>query len=108
MPSLGSVPSRDSFASFGSFLRFLRRRARLTQRELAIAVNYSEGQISHFEHDRRTPDLATLVALFVPALDLEQSPEDTAHLLALAAESRAEAAESMPPALSPADIPALA
>ncbi|MBC8162671.1 MAG: tetratricopeptide repeat protein [Roseiflexaceae bacterium] len=77
-----------TFATFGAFLRFLRRRARLTQRELAVAVNYSEGQVCHLENDRRTPDLATLVALFVPALQLEHAPQDTARLLALAATHR--------------------
>lgn len=75
--------------SFGRFLRFLRRRARLTQRELAIAVNYSEGQVCHLENDRRVPELTTLAALFVPALGLEDAPDDTARLLALAAGARA-------------------
>ncbi len=88
MPRVASGQPRETFVSFGAFLRFLRRRARLTQRELAIAVNYSEGQICHLEHDRRTPELATLAALFVPALGLEQAPDDVAHLLTLAAAAR--------------------
>ncbi len=56
-----------------------------------MAVNHSEGQICHLERDRRTPDLATLVALFVPALELEDAPDDTVQLLALAAASRTPA-----------------
>ena len=63
-----SVHTPAAFSHFGAYLRFLRRRARLTQRELAIAVNYSEGQICHLERGRRAPELATLAALFVPAL----------------------------------------
>jgi Helix-turn-helix domain len=35
----------SSFADFGTLLRALRRQARLTQRELGIAVGYSEAQI---------------------------------------------------------------
>jgi hypothetical protein len=52
----------DSFTSFGELLRFLRRRARLTQRELSIAVGYSEPQISYLESTRRLPDAATVAA----------------------------------------------
>lgn len=80
-----SVHTPAAFSHFGAYLRFLRRRARLTQRELAIAVNYSEGQICHLERGRRAPELATLAALFVPALQLEQAPEEAAQLLRLAA-----------------------
>ena len=35
-------PSGLNFDTFGELLRFLRKRAQLTQRELAIAVGYSE------------------------------------------------------------------
>ncbi|NJM07136.1 XRE family transcriptional regulator [Candidatus Gracilibacteria bacterium] len=87
----------DSFATFGSYLRFLRRRARLTQRELAVAVNYSEGQICHLERDRRVPDLATLAALFVPALQLEEAPKESARLLALAAQNNRYAEQATLP-----------
>jgi predicted ATPase/transcriptional regulator with XRE-family HTH domain len=93
--------ANDVHSTFGAFLRYLRRRARLTQRELAMAVNYSEGQICHLEHDRRAPDLATLAALFVPALGLEDAPADTARLLDLASAARSAAragAAPQPPA----------
>lgn len=88
MSTLVHTRLQDSQRTFGAYLRYLRRRARLTQRELAIAVNYSEGQICHLEHDRRTPDLATLAALFVPALGLEHTSEEIARLLDLAAAAR--------------------
>src|SRR5262245_27884878 len=78
----------DQFQSFGELLRFLRRRAGLTQLDLSVAVGYSEGQISRLEHDERAPDAATLAARFVPALSLEQEPEWAARLLELGKDSR--------------------
>ena len=62
-----------SFDTFGAFLRYLRRRARLTQQQLGIAVGYSTPQISLLENGQRLPDL-TLAALFVPALGLQDEP----------------------------------
>ena len=58
------------FATFGDLLRFLRHRAGLTQRELSIAVGYSESQISRLEQNQRAPDEAALAARFLPALHL--------------------------------------
>lgn len=78
-------------ATFGDCLKHLRRRARLTQRELSIAVGYSEAQISRLEQNQRRPDLATLAASFVPALGLEEEAELAARLLELGAQTRGEA-----------------
>src|SRR4051794_2304491 len=80
--------SLSSFATFGELLRYLRRRARLQQRDLAIAVGYSEGQICRLEQNQRLPDLPTLAARFVPALDLDDVPELATRLLELAAATR--------------------
>jgi len=80
----------DSFSTFGDFLKYLRRRARLTQRELSIAVKYSEAQISRLEQNQRPPDLAALTALFIPALYIEDEPEIVARLVELAAQARGE------------------
>ena len=88
MPSLSIA--LDSFATFGDLLKFLRRRARLTQLELSIAVGYSEAQISCLEKNLRLPDLTAIKALFIPALHLEHDPETTTHLLALAESARQE------------------
>ncbi len=82
-----ATPS-DSFTTCGAMLRYLRRRARLTQRDLSIAVGYSEAQISYLEKDRRRPDPAALAALFVPALGLEHEPALAARLLELAVRAR--------------------
>ncbi|MBK6433554.1 helix-turn-helix transcriptional regulator [Candidatus Amarolinea dominans] len=69
--------------SLGELLRFLRRRARLSQRELSIAVGYSESHISRIENNERPVDRASLLALFVPAVEIENEPETIARLLAL-------------------------
>src|SRR5262245_26026499 len=88
---------QSAFATFGEMLKYLRRRAQLTQAELAIAGGYSTPHISHLEHNQRLPDQATLLALFVPALGLEDEPALVEHLLALAA-----AAHSKPHPTDPA------
>ena len=75
----------ERFTSFGDLLKFLRRRTGVTQRELSIAVGYSHAQISRLELNQRPPDLATITARFIPALDLEDQPEAAARLLELAA-----------------------
>ena len=80
--------SPNQFATFGELLKFLRRRAGLTQRELSIAVGYSDTQISRLEQNQRISDQATLSALFIPALLIEKEPEWAARLLELATEAR--------------------
>jgi predicted ATPase/transcriptional regulator with XRE-family HTH domain len=100
----GSSIPISSFGTFGELLKFLRRRAQLSQLELSIAVGYSESQISRLENNQRPPDRASLLALFVPALQLEDEPEVMACLLKLAEKTRVasirKAAESS--AASPA------
>lgn len=66
--------SYNSFTNFGDLLKYLRRRERLTQLELSIAVGYSEAQICRLEKNQRTPDLTALKALFIPALHLKMNP----------------------------------
>ncbi len=82
--------SPESFQIFGELLKFLRRRERLTQLELSIAVGYSEAQIGRLEQNQRRPDLSALKALFIPALHLENEPELTARFLQLAQSARQE------------------
>ncbi|MGE5374875.1 MAG: helix-turn-helix domain-containing protein, partial [Bacteroidota bacterium] len=88
----GSIPETtlEKFTTFGDLLRFLRRRAGITQMELSIAVGYSDAQISRLEQNLRPPDLPTIEARFVPALGLEQEPRAVARLLDLAAQVRRE------------------
>ena len=91
--------SPNSFTSFGDLLKYLRRRARLTQLELSITVGYSEGQISRLEKNLRLPDLTALKALFIPALHLEGEPQLTARFLELAQSARQEDAPA--PGIAP-------
>jgi WD40 repeat protein/transcriptional regulator with XRE-family HTH domain len=85
-----ATPSLDTFATFGDLLKYLRRRARLTQLELSIAVGYSEAQISRLEKNQRLPDLTALKALFIPTLHLEDEPQLAARFLELAQSARQE------------------
>jgi len=90
MADSDSVIPLDSFVTFGDLLKYLRRRARLTQRELSIAVGYSEAQISRLEQNQRPPDLASLTALFIPALYIDDEPLIVSRLMELAAQARGE------------------
>ncbi len=83
MQGLISV-SPQSFTSFGELLRFLRERADLSQKELALQVGYHYSYMSRIESNQRTPDPTTLMARFVPALYLDGEPEWSARLLELA------------------------
>src|SRR5690349_17837141 len=77
--------------TFGELLRYLRRRVRLTQRELGAVVGYSEGQICRLEQSQRRPDPTTVAALFLPALQLGDEPRLAQRLLELATSARTAA-----------------
>lgn len=84
MPSSVITASPDSFVDFGELIRYLRERAELSQRELALQVGYHYSYMSRIENNERIPDTATLMARFVPALGLDDEPIWTARLLKLA------------------------
>lgn len=84
-----AVVAPTGSTTFGDLLRFLRRRVRLTQRELGDAVGYSEAQICRLEQSRRLPDPSTVAALFLPALRLVDEPELGGRLVDLATAARA-------------------
>src|SRR5215213_9812304 len=88
MPTQPFSPA--AFATFGEFLKYLRRRERLTQLELSIAVGYSEAQIGRLEKNQRRPDITTLKALFIPGLHLQAEPVLSARFLELAQSARQE------------------
>jgi predicted ATPase len=69
-------------------LRFLRQRARLTQRELGAAVGYSEAHIARLEGDQRTPNPSVVGSQFVEALGLSQQPDMARRLIGLAEAAR--------------------
>jgi transcriptional regulator with XRE-family HTH domain len=82
--------STESFATFGDLLRYLRRRERLTQRELGIAVGYSESQINRLEHNIRIPEPYVIAAQFIQALHLEDDSQAAVRLVELGAKARGE------------------
>jgi transcriptional regulator with XRE-family HTH domain len=81
-PSAAVSPA--SFPSFGDLLRYLRKRAELSQRELALHVGYHYSYMSRIENNEYIPNSAMLMARFVPALGLEKEPAWTRRLLELA------------------------
>jgi WD40 repeat protein len=99
MPTASLEVALERFTTFGDLLRFLRRRSGLTQRELSIAVGYSDAQISRLEQNDRLPDVATISARFLPVLMLEDEPDVAKRLLELAATVRREdaPASGLPP-----------
>ena len=76
--------------SFGTLLRQLRRRAGMTQGELAALVGFSLSQISHLERGERLPDLAMVSEQLAPALGLAGEPRLLQRLVELAALARGE------------------
>lgn len=97
MPASSIVSDPLALSTFGELLRYVRRRARLTQRDLGIAVGYSESHINRFEKNKHLPDPATVAALFVPALDLVREPQLAARLIELASPSAPTSVEVAPP-----------
>src|SRR5574339_818818 len=95
MPASIPASTLEKFITFGDLLRFLRRRTGLTQMELAIAVGYSNTQISRLEQNERLPDIPTIEARFISALGLEEEPKAAARLLDLAANVRREDAPAL-------------
>ncbi len=86
----------STFATFGGLLKHLRRRARLTQRELGAAVGYSETYITRLEGDARLPDPGAVRAQFVEALKLNGEPELARRLVELAEQARVARARESP------------
>src|SRR5512137_2575975 len=95
MSSALPVSMLEKFTNFGDFLKFLRRRAGITQMELSIAVGYSDAQISRLEQNLRLPDIPTIEARFIPVLGLEHEPQAVTRLLDLAANIRREDAPGL-------------
>jgi len=85
MSGTAGTLSPEEFNNFGELLRFLRERADLSQRELALQVGYHYSYMSRIEKNERLPDSATLMARFIPALSLDDQPQWTERLLRLAA-----------------------
>jgi adenylate cyclase len=86
----------DGLTTFGELLRYLRRRAGLTQTALSIAVGYSDAQISRLEQNARLPNLATIQARFLPVLKLKNEPRASERLVQLARQVQQQRADKSP------------
>jgi predicted ATPase/transcriptional regulator with XRE-family HTH domain len=84
MPAGSQAITPQNFGTFGELLHYLRERAELSQRELALQVGYHYSYISRIEKNERFPDIAVLKAQFIPAMGLEEEPDWAGRLLELA------------------------
>jgi predicted ATPase/DNA-binding XRE family transcriptional regulator len=101
-------------SDFGDLLRQVRRRAGMTQSDLAAAVGYSVAMICCLEKGDRLPDVTVVAERFAPALALQDDPTLAAHLVAAAANARgqrhsvtATVTRSITVAVEEVDAPAL-
>jgi transcriptional regulator with XRE-family HTH domain len=77
-------------STFGALLYQLRKRAGMTQADLAAAVGYSSSFISGLEKGVRHVEWRMVVDRFVPALALHEEPGLAIRLVELAAAARGE------------------
>ncbi len=82
-------------ASFGALLKQLRKRAGMTQSDLAAAVGYSLSLVGQLEQNQRLPNLRAIAETFVPALGLQDDHRLAALLIEQAAAVRGESAPAL-------------
>jgi predicted ATPase/transcriptional regulator with XRE-family HTH domain/Tfp pilus assembly protein PilF len=76
--------------TFGELLKYLRRRMQMTQKELGLALGYSEAQVNRLESGQRLPDPALVKTAYVEALGLQHEPALAARLIELAEQAEAK------------------
>ncbi len=76
--------------TFGDLLKRLRRRAGMTQDDLAAAIGYSRSLIGALERNNRLPDVDVVIQTYLPALGLQEEPLLAAQLVEAAALARGE------------------
>ncbi len=59
-------------ATFGDLLKRLRKRAGMTQDDLASATGYSRSLIGALERNDRLPDIEVVIQTYLPALGLQE------------------------------------
>lgn len=84
------VVTSPQTANFGDLLRQLRRRAGMTQTDLAAAVGYSVSFVCNLEKGARLPDVEFVATHFVPALALQDDVALAARLIQAAASARGQ------------------
>jgi len=75
---------------FGDLLKQLRKRAGMTQGDLAAALGYSIALISALERNQRLPDLEAVIQHYIAALTLQDEPHLAVQLVESAANARGE------------------
>lgn len=78
-------------STFGDLLKQLRKRAGMTQRDLAAALGYSDSLISGLEKAQRQPNLDAVLQRFIPALGLQDDAKTATKLIEAAAFTRGQA-----------------
>jgi predicted ATPase/transcriptional regulator with XRE-family HTH domain len=77
-------------ATFGDLLKRLRKRAGMTQDDLASATGYSRSLIGALERNDRLADIEVVIQTYLPALGLQEEPLLANQLVELAALARGE------------------
>jgi predicted ATPase/transcriptional regulator with XRE-family HTH domain len=77
-------------ATFGDLLKRLRKRAGMTQDDLAAATGYSRSLIGALERNDRLPDIEVVIQTYLPTLGLQEEPLLAAQLVEAAAMARGE------------------
>jgi transcriptional regulator with XRE-family HTH domain len=76
--------------TFGDLLKRLRKRAGMTQDDLAAATGYSRSLVAALERNHRLPDIEVVIQTYLPALGLQEEPLLATQLVELAALARGE------------------
>ncbi|MEZ4682859.1 MAG: helix-turn-helix transcriptional regulator [Caldilineaceae bacterium] len=86
----------------------MRKRAGMTQRDLAAALGYSDSLISSLEKGQRQPDMSMVRAHFIPALGLQDEPALATRLIESATVARGEQLPALSPITKPSATPSAA
>ena len=79
-----------TITTFGDLLKRLRKRAGMTQDDLAAAIGYSRSLVGALERNDRLPDVEVVIQTYLPALGLQEEPLLAAQLVEAAALARGE------------------
>ena len=85
-----SEHSGVTITNFGDLLKRLRKRAGMTQDDLAAAIGYSRSLVGALERNDRLPDIEVVIQTYLPALGLQEEPLLAAQLVEAAALARGE------------------
>ncbi len=74
--------------TFGDMLKWLRRRASLTQTQLGDQIGYSHTLIARFESNSRRPNLELVTPKLIVALGIADEPEIKQRFIELACQNK--------------------